>query len=71
MRDEVLDREVFGSLKEAKVLLEDHRLEYNNRRPHSSLGYRTPAEFAAACVGPEVASLPPAVAVPIPDPVLS
>ena len=47
LRDELLDREVFETLKEAKVIVEDHRLDYNHRRPHSSLGYRTPAEFAA------------------------
>jgi transposase InsO family protein len=70
-RDELLDREVFETLKEAKVIIEDHRLEYNHRRPHSSLGYRTPAEFAAAQTRPGVASLPPADAVPIPEPVLS
>ena len=49
LRDEVLDREVFMSLLEARVLLEAYRKEYNNRRPHSSLGYRTPAAFAASC----------------------
>jgi putative transposase len=71
LRDELLDREMFETLKEAKVLLEDHRLEYNDRRPHSSLGYRTPAEFAATCDRPGGDSLPPADAVPIPDPALS
>ena len=73
LRDELLDREMFETLKEAKVIIEDHRLDYNDRRPHSSLGYRTPAEFAAAYVRPGVASLPPvdAVSMPIPDPVLS
>jgi len=49
-RDEVLDRELFGSVVEAKVIAEDWRLEYNNHRPHSGLGYRTPAEFAALCI---------------------
>jgi len=48
LRDEFLNREVFGSLLEAKVLAEQHRIEYNEERPHSSLGYKTPNE-AAAC----------------------
>ncbi len=67
----MLDREVFETLKEAKVIVEDHRLDYNHRRPHSSLGYRTPAEFAADQIEPGVASLAPAEDVPIPDPALS
>jgi putative transposase len=49
-RDEVLDREIFHSVKEAKVIVESWRLEYNNRRPHSGLGYLTPAAFAAKCI---------------------
>ncbi len=71
LRDEVLDREVFETLKEAKVLLEDHRLDYNGHRPHSSLGYRTPAEFAASYSRPGVAPLTPVETESRPDPVLS
>lgn len=50
LRNEVLDREIFYSVKEAKVLVENWRLEYNNHRPHSSLDDRTPSEFAAECI---------------------
>ena len=46
--DELLKREVFTNLLEAKVLIEDYRGHYNHQRPHSALGYRTPAEFAMA-----------------------
>jgi len=48
-RDELLNGELFTSLTEAKVVTEDHRLDYNHRRPHSSLGYVPPAQFAARC----------------------
>jgi putative transposase len=47
LRDELLDREVFANVKEAKVLAEDYRNHYNHHRPHGALGYLTPAEFAA------------------------
>ncbi len=47
--DELLKREVFGSLLEAKVLVKEYRGHYNHERPHSALGYRTPIEFAASC----------------------
>lgn len=46
LRDELLNREIFYSLFEAKVILEDWRNEYNSERPHSSLRYRTPNEYA-------------------------
>ena len=46
--DELLKREMFVDLLEAKVLIEDYRSHYNHRRPHSALGYLTPAEFVAA-----------------------
>ncbi len=49
LRDELLNREEFANLAEARALGTAWRLEYNHRRPHSSLGYRTPAEFAAGC----------------------
>jgi transposase InsO family protein len=49
LRDECLGLELFTSLKEARVVIGDYRLHYNHHRPHSSLDYRTPAAFAAAC----------------------
>jgi len=46
LRDELLNREIFYTLKEARVLIEQWRREYNHFRPHSSLGYRPPAPEA-------------------------
>ncbi len=46
LRDELLAREQFDTLLEAKVLIERWRREYNTRRPHSSLGYMPPAPEA-------------------------
>ena len=43
LRDEILNMEIFYTLKEAKVLIERWRQHYNTVRPHSSLGYRPPA----------------------------
>jgi putative transposase len=48
VRDEVLSVEAFGSLAEAAVVLEDWRNIYNTQRPHGSLGWQTPAAYAAA-----------------------
>lgn len=50
-RTEFLDRETFRTLPEAQVMTERHRLKHNHERPHSSLGYKTPAAFAAAWTG--------------------
>jgi putative transposase len=46
LREELLKREIFYTLTEAKVLIEQWRREYNTIRPHSSLGYRPPAPEA-------------------------
>ena len=42
-RDELLNGEIFYSLKEAQIVIEQWRHHYNTRRPHSSLGYKPPA----------------------------
>jgi transposase InsO family protein len=49
LRDELLDREVFSSPLEARVLSAAWREDYDHKRPHSSLNYQTPAEFAKTC----------------------
>jgi transposase InsO family protein len=46
LKDELINREIFYSLKEAQILVEQWRREYNTIRPHSSLGYRPPAPQA-------------------------
>ena len=42
-RDELLNGEIFYSLKEAQIIIEQWRKHYNTKRPHSALGYRPPA----------------------------
>ena len=51
LRDELLDGEIFCSLREAQIIIEQWRRHYNQERPHSSLGYKPPA--------PEVVVLSP------------
>ena len=46
LRDELLDREIFYTLREAQVLTGEYKQTYNRIRPHSSLGYRPPAPAA-------------------------
>ncbi len=43
LRDELLDGEIFYSLREAEVVIESWREHYNTVRPHASLGFRPPA----------------------------
>jgi hypothetical protein len=68
LRDELLAAEIFNTLAEAKVLIEQWRVHYNTTRPHSSLGYRPPAPEvtmprAPAATGPGPAgSAQPAMA---------
>jgi putative transposase len=45
LRDECLNREIFRNGKEARTIVENWRREYNNHRPHSSLGYLAPVDF--------------------------
>ena len=60
LRDELLDREAFHSLREAQVLIEAWRRHYNGVRPHSALGYRPPAPEAVPWPGPAWIPLRPA-----------
>ena len=46
MRDELLNGEIFYSLREAQIIIEKWRNHYNTKRPHSALGYRPPAPEA-------------------------
>lgn len=60
LRDELLQREIFYSLEEAKVLIEMWRKHYNTVRPHSSLGYKPPAP-ETVCIGIKDGGVPPAI----------
>jgi transposase InsO family protein len=59
VRDEFLAMEIFDNLAAARALTTAWREDYNHYRPHSSLGYQTPAEFAAACAASAPASAMP------------
>jgi putative transposase len=52
--DELLDREIFYTLREAQVLIEWWRRHYNTVRPHSALGHRRPAPEVRACATPAI-----------------
>jgi putative transposase len=65
LRDELLNLELFDTLYEAQVLVECWRVDYNTRRPHSSLSYRppTPEAFQPLSVGLGASPLGPPKAV--------
>ena len=52
--DECLNREQLWTLTEARVVVEDYWRDYNHFRPHSRLGYQSPARFAAKTRTPSV-----------------
>ena len=52
LRDECLNGELFYSLKEAQIVIEEWRVQYHTVRPHSALGYRPPAPVAYSPVLP-------------------
>jgi putative transposase len=52
VRDEVLSVEAFDSVLEAQTVINDWRTIYNHKRPHSSLGWKTPAAYAASLTRP-------------------
>src|ERR1700678_4223098 len=53
LRHELLNGEIFYTLKEAKIVIENWRRHYNTARPHSSLGYRPPAPAALVWPAPK------------------
>jgi transposase InsO family protein len=59
LRDELLNGEIFYTLQEAQAVIEMWRQEYNEIRPHSSLGYRPPAPQAVLPREPAFAPLSP------------
>ena len=61
LRDELLDREIFYTLTEAKILIERFRREYKTVRPHSALGYRPPAPEAISLAPLNRAMMSPAL----------
>ncbi len=60
LRNELLNRELFLSVPEARYVLDEWRAEYNHRRPHSGLGWQTPAAYAAKLVDRQAGVFPTA-----------
>jgi putative transposase len=58
LRDELLNCEEFADLAEARWFAKRRKEEHNEERPHSSLGYQTPSEFAAGCAAASAPATP-------------
>ena len=59
LRDECLNEHIFGNLAEARLIIEDWRIDYNTPRPHTSLGGLAPAAYARLNPAARPASLEP------------
>jgi transposase InsO family protein len=70
LRDELLDGEIFYTLKEAQIVIEGWRQYYNTVRPHSSLGYRPPAPEATLWPAAQSGPASPATPAIAPRPVM-
>ena len=70
LRDELLDGEIFYTLKEAQIVIEGWRQHYNTVRPHSSLGYRPPAPEAILWPAAQPGPASPATPAIAPRPVM-
>ena len=70
LRDELLDGEIFYSLAEAKIVIENWRRHYNTKRPHSALGYRPPAPAAVQWPASPPGTASPATPSIAPTPVM-
>ncbi len=70
LRDELLNGEIFYTLKEAKVVIEAWRRHYNTQRPHSSLGYRPPAPDALVWPAPKTSPASPATPALASEPIM-
>jgi putative transposase len=70
LRDELLNGEIFYSLKEAQIIIERWRHHYNTARPHSALAYRPPAPQVAIWPAAQPRPTPPAIPAVAPSPIM-
>ena len=70
LRDELLNGEIFYSLKEAQIIIERWRHHYNTARPHSALAYRPPAPQVAIWPAAQPRPAPPAIPAVAPNPIM-